>query len=169
MQKDHEFSDKKLQQLREAPWSGAIDKEKPIGLRSFQYFASFAAISHIALSFASVPMYSTDIIRSLVQTGILISPTILSTIVSALIITLSFSTLIKRSRILRILTALSFGVLCIASLNEYSRLSSWNMVWQWDINGPSIPQAPFALLMGATQFVCVVLLFLPKSSEYFKN
>ena len=139
-------------------------------MRLFVYLAFLIAVLHIGFALLGVPMYEVDgLMVQLYQMGIFIPAIILSLIITSFIIVLSVLTIEKRNPILRYINLIVYAVLILASFQVYYRLSMFNMVWRWSEDSPSIPQAPFALLMVALQTLCLVILVLPSSSKFFKK
>jgi membrane-bound metal-dependent hydrolase YbcI (DUF457 family) len=115
-------------------------------------------------------MYPTTGIHVLLsQMGIFIPTITVSLMISSFIIALSVLTVVKRNPFLRYINLIVYAVLVLASYQVYIVLWKFNMVWRWDTDSPSIPQAPFALLMVALQTLCLVILVLPSSSKFFKK
>jgi hypothetical protein len=110
-------------------------------MRLFIYLAFLIAVLHIGFTLLGVPMYPTI--------GVL--------------------TVAKRNPILRYINSIVYAVLIISSFQVFDRLWMLNIVWRWETDSPSIPQAPFALLMVALQTLCLVILVLPSSSKFFKK
>ena len=139
-------------------------------MRLFIYLAFLIAVLHIGFTLIGVPMYPTTGIRLLLaQMGIFIPTITVSLMISSVIIALSVLTIVKRNPILRYLNSFVYAVLIISSFQVYVVLWKFNMVWRWGTDSPSIPQAPFALLMVALQTLCLVILVLPSSSKFFKK
>lgn len=139
-------------------------------MRLFIYLAFLIAVLHIGFTLINVPMYPTTGIHVLLsQMGIFIPTITVSLMISSFIIALSVLTVVKRNPFLRYINLIVYAVLVLASYQVYIVLWKFNMVWRWDTDSPSIPQAPFALLMVALQTLCLVILVLPSSSKFFKK
>jgi len=139
-------------------------------MRLFIYLAFLIAVLHIGFTLLGVPMYPTIGIRLLLAPmGIFIPTITVSLMISSFIIALSVLTVAKRNPILRYINSIVYAVLIISSFQVFDRLWMLNIVWRWETDSPSIPQAPFALLMVALQTLCLVILVLPSSSKFFKK
>ena len=140
-------------------------------MRLFIYLAFLIAVLHMGFALIfNVPMYPlADIMMLLYRKGIYGWPALISIIIPTFIIALSVLTVAKRNPILRYINLIVYAVLVIASFQVYMYLLKLNIVWQWSLDSPRIPQAPFALLMVALQTLCLVILVLPSSSKFFKK
>ena len=140
-------------------------------MRLFIYLAFLIAVLHIGFDLIlNVPMYPMqDLFLRLYRMGIFVPPFYLTLMIATFIIALSVLTVAKRNPILRYINSIVYAVLIISSFQVFDRLWMLNIVWRWETDSPSIPQAPFALLMVALQTLCLVILVLPSSSKFFKK
>jgi hypothetical protein len=151
--------------------SGLTYARRKAKMRLFIYLAFLIAVLHIGFALIlNVPMYPlSDIMLSLIRMGIFVPPFYLTLMIATFIIALSVLTVAKRNPILRYINLIVYAVLVIASFQVCMDLLRFGIVWQWSLDSPRIPQAPFALLMVALQTLCLLLLVLPSSSKFFKK
>lgn len=140
----------------------------PTTLLLFNYITLLVALLHIVFTFfMETNMFPTAIVVTLYRNGMFIPQLLLSLLISIFIVAFSLLTLKTKNTILRMVSGIYYLALSIGSFQVFTEVSIYGLVWQWSLDGPRIPVAPFALTMVALQLLCVVLLFLPSSSAYF--
>ena len=141
----------------------------PYGIRLAKVTVIIAATAYVILDWLVVQLYPYEIITALYKNNMLIAPTYISWLLAALMAGIGFISIHIRKKMLIYVACLTFLILGYMSFQQFLFLNMMGVVWQYELNGPKIPQAPFVLSVVILQWTSAILLILPSSRRYFNR